>query len=462
MNRLAMTLGLLSLTTAACASAGGAEAQRTPYPRDDYRGSGRMPMVSVWMAGGTVLRQGQRAHVSFRADRDAYVTVVRIDTDGRLSILYPASPYHQRRVRGGATYQASGPRSFRVDDRVGLGYVFAIASDQPFDYSSLAYGRHWSYGRVRHVRYDPFEAMHDLAEMIMWDRHSRYSMDYAEYHVGRRVPFPRYMCIEIYRGDPYAYPCRRFATVYRSSPYRYGHSRYYGYPERVVYVREPVRYQPIEQKSAQQPPSRVAPSDAIERRRRDGDDGVDQRRSVPANQPRRVERDRDGSTGTAAPAPRREVESRERSEPATQREDPRAAPRRAPESGETRAPETRERTEPARQPAEPGTAPRSEPEAHSAEPRSAAPQRPSRERSSSPPERQTRERSSSPPERQTQERSSSPPERQTQERSSSPPERQTRERSSSPPERQTQERREGGNAAAGASNAAERRRRPPE
>jgi hypothetical protein len=413
MNRLAMTLGLLSLTTAACASAGGVEAQRTPYPHDDYRGSGRVPMVSVWMAGGTVLRQGQRAHVSFRADRDAYVTVVRIDTDGRLSILYPTNPHQQRRLRGGATYQASGPRSFRVDDRVGLGYVFAIASDQPFDYSSLAYGRHWSYGRVRHVRYDPFEAMHHLAEMIMWDRRSRYSMDYAEYHVGRRVPFPRYMCVEIYRGDPYAYPCRRFATVYRSSPYRYGHSTYYGYPSRVVYIREPVRYQPIEQKSAQQPPSQVAPSDAIERRRRDGDDGVDQRRSVPANQPRRVESESDGSRGNAAPpAPRREVESRERSEPANQQVDPRATPRRAPETSDSRAPEARERTAPARQPAEPRAAPRREPEPRAAEPRNAAPQR----------ERQ--------------------------------------ERSSSPPERQTQERREGGNP--GASNAAERRRRPPE
>ncbi len=305
-----MTLGLLAFTSVACVSAGGVEAQRRPLP--DVRGVGRPPMVSVWMGGGSVFRQGDRAPVYFRAGRSAYVTVARIDTDGRLSVLYPAHAHQQRRVRGGQTvvvHSRSG--AFRVNDRTGLGYVFAIASDQPFDYSRIARGRTWEYMHVRHARYDPFEAMHDLAEMIVWDRSTRYSLDFTEYHVGRRAPYPRYMCLDVPRGhDPYLYPCRRFAAVYRASPHRYGYGPYYGYPDRAVYVRQPARYPQIEQKPPQvAPPPATAPSNEIERRRRDDD--ADVRRSVPTNQPRRetdagrtpAVRRQDNPPPAVAPAP---------------------------------------------------------------------------------------------------------------------------------------------------------------
>ncbi len=373
MNRLAMTLGLLAFTSVACVSAGGVEAQRRPLP--DVRGLGRPPMVSVWMGGGSVFRQGDRAPVYFRADRSAYVTVMRIDTDGRLSVLYPSHAHQQRRVRGGQTvvvHSRSG--AFRVNDRTGLGYVFAIASDEPFDYSRIARGRNWEYMHVRHTRYDPFEAMHDLAEMIVWDRRTPYSLDFAEYHVGRRAPYPRYMCLDVPRGhDPYLYPCRRFATVYRASPHRYGYGPYYGYSNRAVYVRQPARYPQIEQKPPQAaPPPVTAPGNEIERRRREDD--ADVRRSLPANQPRRVESEseREGpQTVAPAPAPRRDIETRERGQTGQTPADPRATPRRETEPQRTPAVRRQNNPPPAVAPA-PAAAPRRD---ESARPQRAAPRR---------------------------------------------------------------------------------------
>src|SRR5512143_3884014 len=42
------------------------------------------PRVNVWLNRDDVYNRGDQARVYFKSDRDAYVTIVRIDTDGRL------------------------------------------------------------------------------------------------------------------------------------------------------------------------------------------------------------------------------------------------------------------------------------------------------------------------------------------------------------------------------------------
>src|SRR5919199_2993810 len=86
------------------------------------------PAVRVWLGGSTTLRRGETPDLYFRADDDAYVAVVRIDTDGREELIFPAAPDRAHFARAGRTYrvQGYGRGAFRVDDEPGMGYVFAL------------------------------------------------------------------------------------------------------------------------------------------------------------------------------------------------------------------------------------------------------------------------------------------------------------------------------------------------
>jgi hypothetical protein len=206
------------------------------------------PDVELWVSGDNLFRRGDRARVYFRTDEDAYVTIVRIDTDGRVDILFPEDPYDNAEVRGGHTYRVygHGHESFVINDYPGMGYIFAIASWEPFDYERVSRGRQWDYryagGRVHR---DPYEAARDFAELLLVDTRAAYSFDVTEYHVERRVSYPRFLCYDChaYRPypvwNPYSHACVKFRIVVWDDPYYYPYRRYGG--RRVVYVRERVR-----------------------------------------------------------------------------------------------------------------------------------------------------------------------------------------------------------------------------
>jgi hypothetical protein len=240
------------------------------------------PNVELWVSGDNLFRRGDRARVYFRSDEDAYVTIVRIDTDGRVDILFPEDPYDNAEVRGGHTYRVygHGHESFVINDYPGLGYIFAIASWEPFDYERVSSGRHWDYryagGRVQR---DPYVAARDFAELLLVDSRASYSFDVVEYHVERRVSYPRFLCYDChaYRPypvwNPYSHACVRFRIVVWDDPYYYPYRRYGG--RRVVYVRERVREPRYEFKEV---PRGTRPSDVtmVEHRRRPST--TDQRR----------------------------------------------------------------------------------------------------------------------------------------------------------------------------------------
>jgi hypothetical protein len=232
------------------------------------------PDVELWISGDNLFRRGDRARVYFRTDEDAFVTIVRIDTDGRVDVLFPEDPYGDAEVRGGHTYRVygHGHESFVINDYPGLGYIFAIASWEPFDYERVSHGRRWDYryagGRVHR---DPYVAAREFAELLLEDPRASYSFDVAEYHVERRVSYPRFLCYDChaYRPypvwNPYSHACLKFRIVIWDDPYYYPY-RYYG-GRRVVYVRERVREPRYEFKEI---PRGSRPSDAtmIEYRRR--------------------------------------------------------------------------------------------------------------------------------------------------------------------------------------------------
>lgn len=218
-----------------------------PYRTVGDDGTGRdAPDVRIWTSTDQTYQRGDRVRALFRVREDAYVTIVRLDTDGRMRVLYPRTPNDDNWVQAGHTYRVPGytDASFVVDDPTGVGYVFAISSYKPFDFGRYAVGHGWDQvALASRVHGDPFVALRSFAERIAYDANTGYATDYAEYYVDRRVDYPRYAYPDCNDSrvifDPYDAPCTRyFVIVYDDGyyPYRY-------YPgTRVVYVPRP-RYE---------------------------------------------------------------------------------------------------------------------------------------------------------------------------------------------------------------------------
>jgi len=214
-------------------------------------GFGR-PRVEVWTnRGDDPYHTGQRARVFFHADRDAYVTIFRVDTDGRVRVLYPREPWEDGFVNGDRDFEIQGryDDGFDIDDYPGVGYVFAIAASDPFDYDPIMIGDHWDYRAIAdgRVRGDPYVALTDLAERIVPSQSDDWDYDIVPYYVDQHYDYPRFLCYDChsyasYRyWNPYSYSCVRFRIVVFDDPYYYPY-RYYG-GTRVVFTR-PFRPEP--------------------------------------------------------------------------------------------------------------------------------------------------------------------------------------------------------------------------
>jgi hypothetical protein len=209
--------------------------------------------VSVWTdRGDDPYQTGRSARVYVRADRDAYVTILRVDTDGQIRVLFPRDPWEDNFVRGGREFEVQDTReddAFYVDDYPGVGYIFAVASPDPFDYNAITSGDHWDYRVVSdgRVRGDPYVALTDLAQRIVPENDNDWDYDLVPYYVERHYDYPRFLCYDCHSyasysaWDPYAYSCVRFRIVVFDDPYYYPY-RYYG-GTRVVFTR-PYRPEP--------------------------------------------------------------------------------------------------------------------------------------------------------------------------------------------------------------------------
>lgn len=199
--------------------------------------------VNVWLDRQSPYHRGEDAQVFIKADRDAYVTVLRIDTDGRVRMLFPIDPGDDNFARGGQTFEVLGRAhsgAFGIDDAPGQGYIFAIASTDPFTYDGYVTGDHWDYRAIAdgRVREDPYVAVTDLAAQIApegsWD------YDMAGYDVEQHYDYPRFVCYDChaytsyYSWNPYDYYCSQYRIVIYDDPFYYPY-RYYG--TGAVYVR---------------------------------------------------------------------------------------------------------------------------------------------------------------------------------------------------------------------------------
>ena len=188
--------------------------------------------VAVWADREEPYRRGEAAWVYLSVDRPAHVAVFRVDTDGRIEVLFPAEPWGQTYLRETRKLEVTagrGGRAFIVEDDPGIGYLFAVASPRPFDFKEIVRGDHWDYRAIEggRIRGDPHVALADLAARLAPG--DDYDYDVNTYHVERRYAYPRFVCYDCHayatydEWDPYRRACERFRVVIYDDP------RYYPY-----------------------------------------------------------------------------------------------------------------------------------------------------------------------------------------------------------------------------------------
>lgn len=209
-------------------------------------GSRERPRINIWLNRDDVYNRGDRARVYFKSDQDAYVTIIRIDTDGRMRVLFPIDPWEDNFARGGKTFEVLGrdrDEAFRIDDYPGVGYVFAIASEDAFTYDDIVRGDHWDYHTISdgRVRGDPYVVVSDIADKIA--RETDYDYDVSQYYVEKHYDYPRFVCYDCHTytswraWDPYGSYCSRFRIVVYDDWYYYP----YRYRNGGTYVGRPYR-----------------------------------------------------------------------------------------------------------------------------------------------------------------------------------------------------------------------------
>ena len=223
----------------------------TPYPAHSFY----RPRVELWTdrGDGSVFSRGDRVRVFFKLDKDAYVTIFRVDTDGRVRVLFPREPWEDNFARGAREFEVDGRQlntdAFTIDDYPGVGYLFAVASADPFVYDGIESGDHWDYRVIAdgRVRGDPYVALTELAQRIVPAEYADWDYDIVSYNVGQHYDYPRFLCYDCHTyvsypyWDPYYNSCVRFRIYVYDDPWYYPY-RYYG-GTRVVFVR-PYRPQP--------------------------------------------------------------------------------------------------------------------------------------------------------------------------------------------------------------------------
>ncbi len=221
-----------------------------PYAEQGYYADPGALTTRIWLDRGDdpVLERGERARIYYRASHDAFIALFHIDTNGTVRLMYPRSPEENHYVRGGRDFRLVFPESsyWRVTDDPGVGYFFAVASPEPFDFRDFRYSPYaggWDLSSVgRRVFSDPYVAMDEFVARLIpdWDV-VPYALDFVSYHVEQRYDYPRFLCYDCHgfrpyqSWNPYLASCTSFRVVVYSDPYYYPATRYRG--TRVVYVR---------------------------------------------------------------------------------------------------------------------------------------------------------------------------------------------------------------------------------
>ena len=221
---IAMALAALAgASNPARAQDPGGEERLVPVPTSGIE-------VELWSdpPAGSLVQPGSRAWFYARTNADCYLTLFCVDTEGRMRLLYPR-PFEDGWVEGGRTCRLPEPGSgydLQFSGPPGMEYVYALASSHPLRsrYPSwMAQGleptpprEDWSDDidpyRDGLVVGDPFYRVRAFCEELVPypEQRDTYATAWVYFHLGRRVPYPRFVCSDCHWGgavDPYGPTC---------------------------------------------------------------------------------------------------------------------------------------------------------------------------------------------------------------------------------------------------------------
>ena len=143
------------------------------------------PGVDVWL-DTDFYESLVKAQAFFNAVPGSYVTVIRVSTRNTLEVLYPANPASQ--IPYARNDQARTTLEFRTDAGTGLGVIYAIASDKPFDYTKVSDGGRWSSDRLSHPKGNSVQEVAGyFFNEIVADAERRFAMAQAAFINGSAV-----------------------------------------------------------------------------------------------------------------------------------------------------------------------------------------------------------------------------------------------------------------------------------
>ena len=227
MRRTAFVTGLALLALPLSASRGQVVRWNDRAPNEWAAEGPRISLLLEGMPGysqGPAFAYGDPVNVRFEVDQDAYVAVGRVDSDGRLTILFPTSANGRTFVRARSETFVRGRRSgsnasFYAFDRFGTSYVFAIASASPLDLSEfrvqdferIGLESRFTYANRRYAN-DPDDYVQRFASWVLYDATSEYDYDVAYYTVGTGAAF-----------------ASSYNLCFSGNPILYDHNDRYGY-----------------------------------------------------------------------------------------------------------------------------------------------------------------------------------------------------------------------------------------
>jgi hypothetical protein len=186
--------------------------------------------VELWAdpPAGSLIPEGHAVRLWLRPNAGCYVTLLAVDTEGRIRLVYPGL-FDDGWVPGGASIcvpGSHGSAGIHLDGPQGSEYFFALASLDPMrtrfpewllrdcpvspaawegDEEAEAYDTGWIVG-------DPFYGMRSFCTRLVAQpgAFETYCSAYVLFDVGQRAAYPRYLCSDChgpYGADPYGPAC---------------------------------------------------------------------------------------------------------------------------------------------------------------------------------------------------------------------------------------------------------------
>lgn len=177
--------------------------------------------ISLELVGrrGAVLRRGRDISLTLRLNRDAYVVIYDIDSDGFVHLLFPYDG-ELKLVQGGKEYYLPGENSdfvWEVSGKTGVEYIHAVAvTDRAqINEDELYYlykNDNPSSNNRFHIDMDPYLAFNMIDELLVRDAESiPPASDFTYFYINKQVDYPGYLCYKCHAmdkiRDPYNESC---------------------------------------------------------------------------------------------------------------------------------------------------------------------------------------------------------------------------------------------------------------